>query len=325
MANYDITLTANGNLPDLLIWNGIGGSTSSAAFGLVAGDTVRFRKGGMYSGSVSVSGFASGLWTSTSNLTLTTSYQTKTVKTGGTAFFEDMITGTAGNKTQNRWFEIAGVSPDLAIDDIDDVSRPTGSTDHSITIGSGTSTTTYEVRTGSASGTIVGTRDGNGAITVSNIPSAGSYRDYYVTGKVTTANGGENVQELILSYTVVHESGTTSGDGGTSDYGLQVFNAAGQTVLDVTDRVIVFSDYVTGTLTTSETTKNVTLSRLGTAVIDMLPITDPIVNEVAQRHKILHTTISGTTLTIQRTSTNSGGGSAQTADYKFLVVYDPEA
>ena len=325
MANYDISLSASGNLPDFLIWSGIGGTTSSAAAGLVAGDTVRFRKVGTYSGSVSVSGFASGLWTSTSNLTLTTSYQTKTVKTGGTAFFEDMITGTAGNKTQNRWFEIAGVSPDLAIDDIDDVSRPTGSTDHSITIGSGTSTTTYEVRTGSASGTIVGTRDGNGAITVSNIPSAGSYRDYYVTGKVTTANGGENVQELILSYTVVHESGTTSGDGGTSDYGLQVFNAAGQTVLDVTDRVIVFSDYVTGTLTTSETTKNVTLSRLGTAVIDMLPITDPIVNEVAQRHKILHTTISGTTLTIQRTSTNSGGGSAQTADYKFLVVYDPEA
>ena len=178
MANYDISLNANGNLPDVLFWAGSGGSTSSAAFALAAGDTVRFKRGGFgYSGSVVISGFASGLWTNVGSLTLTTSYQTKTVKTGGTAFFEDMITGTAGNKTQNRWFEIAGVSPDLAIDDIDDVSRPTGSTDHSITIGSGTSTTTYEVRTGSASGTIVGTRDGNGAITVSNIPSAGSYRD----------------------------------------------------------------------------------------------------------------------------------------------------
>ena len=84
MANYDISLSASGNLPDFLIWSGIGGTTSSAAVGLVAGDTVRFRKVGTYSGSVSVSGFASGLWTSTSNLTLTTSYQTKTVKTGGT-------------------------------------------------------------------------------------------------------------------------------------------------------------------------------------------------------------------------------------------------
>ena len=93
MAQYDVTLTANGSSPDILIWSGNGGSTSSAAFALAAGDTVRFKKGGFgYSGSVVVSGFASGLWTSTSSLTLTTSYQTKTVKTGGTAFFEDSIT-----------------------------------------------------------------------------------------------------------------------------------------------------------------------------------------------------------------------------------------
>lgn len=326
MAQYDVTITANGSSPDILIWSGNGGTTSAAAFGLVAGDTVRFKKGGFgYSGSVVVSGFATGLWTSTSNLTLTTSYQTKTVKTGGTPFFEDSITATAGSKTQTRWFELAGVSPDLTIDDIDDISRPEGSTNHSITIGSGTSTTTYEVRTNSSSGTVVGNRDGNGSITVSDIPSAGSSRTYYVTGKVTTANGGENVQELILTYSVIHESGSSSGDGGTSDYGIRVFNAAEEIVLDVSDRVIVFSDYVTGSLTSSQLTKNVTLSRVGTAVIDMDPVTVPVSSNAAQRHKILHTSISGTTLTISRTSTNSGGGSAQSATYKYLIVYDPPA
>ena len=327
MANYDITLTANGSLPDLLIWTGDGGSTSGAAFALNAGDTVRFRKGGFgYSGSVVISGFASGLWTSTSNLTLTTSYQTKTVKTGGTVGFTDDITATAGSKTQTRWFKIGGVEPDLVIDDIEDIIRPNGSTNHSITIGSGSTTTEYDIRTTSYTGTVVATRNGSGALTVSNIPAAGASRDYYVTGRVTAANGGANTASSILSYSVTHESpGSTVGGGGTGTYGMQVFNAAGETVLDVTDRVVIFADYVTGTLTTSEMSKNITLARAGTAVIDMDPITVPIVSGVAQRHLILHTTVSGTALTIQRTSTSSGSGSASTAPYKFLIVYDPEA
>ena len=329
MANYNVTLRANGGGPDLLIWQGsnASGTSSGAAMALDAGDTVSFKKAGFgYSGSIVVSGFAGGMWTSTSNLTLTTSYQSKTVKSGGTVGFVDALTGTAGSKTQTRYFKIGGVEPDLTITDIEDISRENGSTNHAITIAEGTSTTEYDIRTSSYTGSVVGTRSGNGALTVSNIPSAGNSRDYYVTGRVTAANGGSNSASSILSYSVTHQSpGATTGDGGTGTYGIQVLASNGDIVLDVSDRVVVFADYVSGTLSTSETSKNVTLARAGTAVIDMEPITTPIISGVAQRHKILHTSVSGTTLTIQRTSTSSGGGSAQTAPYKFLVVFDPEA
>ena len=328
MAQYDVTLLANGSSPDILIWSGNGGTTSSAAFGLVAGDTVRFKKGGFgYSGSVVVSGFASGLWTSTSNLNLTTSYQTKTVKTGGTAGFEDSITATAGSKTQTRWFEIAAVDPDTTITDVDTISRPNGSTNHSITIAAGSSNTIYEVRTTSASGTVVGTRTGNGAITVSSIPSAGTSATYYITGRVTTANGGDNVAVLADTYIVLHEaaSGGATGDGGTGTYGIQVYDTAGNLTLDVSDRVVTFRERVTGSLSASETTKTVTLSGVGTAVINLDPITVIYVGNIPQRQKILYFTISGTSLTITRTAVNAAGSSAAAQSYDLLVVYDPVA
>ena len=327
MAQYDITLLANGSSPDILIWSGNGGTTSSAAFGLVAGDTVRFKRSGTWSGTPVMSGFASGLWTSTSNLNLTTSYQTKTVKTGGTPFFEDSITATAGSKTQTRWFELAGVDPDTTITDVDTISRPNGSTDHSITIAEGSSDTIYEVRTVSASGTVVGTRTGNGAITVSSIPSAGTSATYYITGRVTTANGGDNVAVLADTYIVLHEaaSGGATGDGGTGTYGIQVYDTAGNLTLDVSDRVVTFRERVTGSLSASETTKTVTLSGVGTAVINLDPITVIYVGNIPQRQKILYFTISGTSLTITRTAVNAAGSSAAAQSYDLLVVYDPVA
>ena len=330
MANYDISLNANGSSPDVLFWSGSGGSTSSAAFVLAAGDTVRFKRGGFgYSGSVVLSGFATGLWTSTSSLTLTTSYQTKTVKTGGTSGFEDSITASAGSKSVTRWFELEDttVSPDTTITDVDTISRPNGSTNHSITIAAGSSTTIYEARTGSASGTVYGTRTGNGAITVSSIPSAGTSATYYITGRVTTANGGSNSPVLADTYIVVHEAaaGSGTGDGGTGTYGLRVFDASGNTTLDLSDRVVTFRERVTGSLSSSQTTKTVTLSGVGTAVINLDPITVIYVGNIPQRQKILYFTISGTSLTIQRTAVNAAGSSAATQSYDLLVVYDPVA
>ena len=230
---------------------------------------------------------------------------------------------------------MGGLLPDLDIDDINNFIRPNGSTDHTITIGNATNTTTYEVRLGSSSGTVIATApssDPNGVLTVDNIPPAGSSRTYYVTGRRSLSNGGSDTVSLILSYTVTHESpGSSVGDGGTSSYGLQVFDANGDTVLDVSDRVVVFSDYVTGSLSSTELTKTVTLAKQGTVVIDMEPATVVISNGLAQRQDILHTTISGNTLTIERVSTTPGfyygpnDGAGQSTTYKFLVLYDPEA
>jgi hypothetical protein len=223
-------------------------------------------------------------------------------------------------------------SPDLVIDDIADILRPNGSTNHTITIGGATSTTTYEVRTTSSSGTVVATANAstpNGSLTVNDIPSSGNSTVYYVTGRRSVANGGNNDVSLILTYTVTHDIPSSSvGDGGTGTYGMQVFDANAKTVLDISDRVVIFSDHVTGTLTSSQLTTTETLSRAATCVIDMDPVTVPIIGGIAQRQDILHTSISGTTLTIARTSVYPGGDSSQPAEsttYNFLVVYDPEA
>jgi len=327
MANYNVTISASGFSPNFMLWQGSGGTSSGGALALLAGDTVSFKKIGTYSGSFVISGFNTGLWTSGSNLTLTTSYQTKTVKTGGTAFFEDSITATAGSKTQTRWFELGGVSPDTTITDVDTITRPNGSTNHSITIAAGSSNTIYEARTGSASGTVVGTRTDNGAITVSSIPSAGTSATYYITGRVTTANGGDNSPVLADTYIVLHEAaaGSGTGDGGTGTYGLRVYDASGNTTLDLSDRVVTFRERVTGSLSSSQTTKNVTLSGAGTAVINLDPITVIFVSNIPQRQKILYFTVSGTTLTITRTAVNATGSAAAAQSYDLLVVYDPVA
>ena len=218
--------------------------------------------------------------------------------------------------------------PDTTITDVDTITRPNGSTNHSITIAAGSSNTIYEARTGSASGTVVGTRTGNGAITVASIPSAGTSATYYITGRVTTANGGNNTAVLADTYIVLHEaasSGGGTGDGGTGTYGLRVYDASGNTTLDLSDRVVTFRERVTGSLSSSQTTKNVTLSGAGTAVINLDPITVIFVSNIPQRQKILYFTVSGTTLTITRTAVNATGSAAAAQSYDLLVVYDPVA
>jgi len=331
MTTYNVIIESDQETSSVS-WMGDGGTTSGSAFELSPGDVVNFKKQGL--GSPVVSGFDSNFWTNSSNITLNFSNQSKTVASG-TVNSVDGLTATANSSSITRYFKMGGLLPDLDIDNIDNFIRPNGSTDHTITIGSATNTTTYEVRLGSSSGTVIATApssDPNGVLTVNNIPPAGSSRTYYVTGRRSLANGGSDTVSLILSYTVTHESpGSSVGDGGTSSYGLQVFDANGDTVLDVSDRVVVFSDYVTGSLSSTELTKTVTLAKQGTVVIDMEPATVVISNGLAQRQDILHTTISGNTLTIERVSTTPGfyygpnDGAGQSTTYKFLVLYDPEA
>ena len=332
MATYDVSIfRSTGGDFESMSWSGEGGTLSSNGFELFPGDVVNFKQTG-FGTSVTMSNFASGFWTNNSALTLTSSNQAKTVASG-TVGSTDGVSASAGSAPQlnvTRYFKMGGLQPDLVIDDIDDLIRPNGSTNHVITIGGATATTTYEVRVTGSTGTVVATANAstpNGSLTVSNMPSSGASRTYYVTGRRSVANGGSNTVSLILSYMVTHESpGSSIGDGGTGSYGMQVFAANGDTVLDVSDRVVIFADHVTGTLTTSELTKNVTLDRAGTCVIDMSPLTVVIIDGRAQRQDILHTSLSGTTLTITRTSVYPGGDSSQpaeTTNYNFLVIYDP--
>jgi len=330
MANYTVSIfnfPSFGGDPGQTTWTGVGGTSQSGAYELQPGDTVQFKKSGM--GTVTLSSFGSDLWTNTSNLTLTTSYQTKTVKTGGTIGSVDAVIAN-GTNSLARYFKMGGASPDLTIDDIDDQLRPNGSTNFSITFGGTSSHTVYEVHTTSSSGTVVGTTSSNGSLTVNNMPSSGYSRTYYVTGRRPSSQGGSNTSTLILSFTVTHESpGSSVADGGTGTYGLRVLDASGDTLLDLTDRVIVFSDHVTGSLTSSQLTKTVTLAKQATCVIDLDPETVLISNGLAQRQNITHTTVSGTSLTISRNSNAAGltgyqSSGGESTSYNFLAVYDPD-
>jgi len=250
------------------------------------------------------------------------------VNTAGTYTVTYNVSDAASNAaTQVTRSVTVYIAPDTTITDVDTISRPNGSTDHTITIAAGSSNTIYEVRTVSASGTVVGTRTSNGDITVASIPSAGTSATYYITGRVTTGNSGSNVAVLADTYIVLHEgaAGSGTGGGGTGTYGLQVFDASGNTTLDVSDRVVTFRERVTGSLSSSQTTKTVTLSGVGTAVINLTPITVIYVGNIPQRQKILYFTISGTSLTITRTAVNAAGSSAAAQSYDLLVVYDPVA
>lgn len=329
MANYTVSIfnfPGFGGDPGSTTWTGVGGTSQSGAYELQPGDTVQFKKSGM--GTVTVSSFGSNLWTNTSNLTLTTSYQTKTVKTGGTIGSTDAVIAS-GDSTLYRYFKMGGASPDLTIDDIDDISRPNGSTNFSITFSGTSSHTVYEVHTTSSSGTVVGTTSSDGSLTISNMPSSGFSRTYYVTGRRPSSQGGSNTSTLILTFTVTHESpGSSITDGGTGTYGLRVLDSSGGVLLDLTDRVIVFSDHVTGSLTASQLSKNVTLAKEATCIIDLDPETVLISNGLAQRQHITHTTVSGTSLTIARNSIGPGfqgtGGTGQSTTYNFLAVLDPD-
>jgi len=332
MTTYNVTVWVDSEGPSIT-WGTnttIGGTTSGAAYELSPGDVVNFKQVGF--GTTVISSFKSGFWTNTSDITLTSSDQSKTVSSG-TLFDIDGLTASFDGISVTRYFKMGGALPDLTIDDIEDILLPNGSTSHDITIANATNTTTYEIRISSSTGTVVATASSsspNGTLTVNNAPAAGNSKTYFVTGRRSVANGGSDTISLITAYGVTQESpGSSVGDGGSSTYGLQVLDADGDIVLDVSDRVIVFADHVTGTLSSTELTKTITLDRQGTTVIDMAPPNVVIIGGVAQRQHILFTSISGTTLTIQRTSTTGSlydiPANGETTSYNFLIVYDPEA
>ena len=201
MANYTVSIfnfPGFGGDPGSTTWTGVGGTSQSGAYELQPGDTVQFKKSGM--GTITMSSFGSNLWTNTSNLTLTSSYQTKTVKTGGTVGSADGVIAGGGVSTLTRYFKMGGAAADLSIGNIDDISRPNGSTNFSITFSGTSSHTVYEVHTTSSSGTVVGTTSSNGSLTISNINSSGSSRTYYVTGRRPASQGGSNTSNFILNF-----------------------------------------------------------------------------------------------------------------------------
>ena len=110
--------------------------------------------------------------------------------------------GTSGNVAV-EWDDGGSVTPpDDSINTISNQSIDNSATSFSITIGNGGSTTVYEVRTSSYTGTVVGSRTGNGTLTVNNVPPDNSSRTYYLTCRLPVANGGNNSSSNIQTFSV---------------------------------------------------------------------------------------------------------------------------
>ena len=124
--------------------------------------------------------------------------------TRGTAktIYARRLDGSAASGSYSEATTIGYLSADSSITAIGNQTLLNSATSHSITIANGGSTTVYEVRTGSYGGTLVGSRTGNGSITVSDVPADESSKTYYVRCRLPVANGGSNGATNIQTYSV---------------------------------------------------------------------------------------------------------------------------
>ena len=298
--------------------------------------TVTLNVGGTYSDAGATAADNNGDGTITSSIVTVNPVN---VNAAGTYTVTYNVSDSAGNAaTQVTRSVTVYAVPDITITDILNKTESAGSTTFTVTIAAGSSTTIYEVKdynTNPATGTVHVSQTGNGTMTVPDMPSSGAAKSYMVTGRLPVANDGDNTPSLADTFEVFLEgtSGSTTGGGGSGTYGMRVWNASNEIILDVTDRVVVFRERVTGSIPAADLTKTVTLSGNGTCALN-LSLPQPLQTTVSNvsytnTHLIVWATISGTALTIHRKSTQASNnlGSTQVnelAPYDFLVLYDPE-
>ena len=207
------------------------------------------------------------------------------------------------------------VNPDTNIT----TSWPAGSissTSFSVTLSNASSATLYEVRTGSYTGTVVGSRYGNGTLSVSNTShAAGTAVTYYLTGRVPVANGGNNTSSAITSQ-VINRSSSGGSDpvgGGSADYGVQVFNSSGVLTMDVSDTLSFISG--TGTLTVANNTSSSTNVAVAGARVG-----DIVVAETSKgaQHALKCTVTSSNTVNVVYTLADYPASGTST--YPILVI-----
>jgi hypothetical protein len=119
------------------------------------------------------------------------------------------------------------LSPDTAITSISDINILSSSSSFAISIANGGANDVYQVR--NRAGTeIHESRTGNGTITVTDAPAAGSSKDYSIYVKKPTASGGNNSYVDVGSegdFTVTRDASVPSG-GGTNGTTYNVYGSS---------------------------------------------------------------------------------------------------
>ena len=233
---------------------------------IAAGDRVGFRiinnSPGIVTGG-SVIGFASTHWTSTSIITLTSSYQYRIAKSGiDVSNFDEVtarITGTNNSlQSDNLYYIGASTDPDLTVtvgnSNIEISSTATTFAQTIVNSGSTANASITEYRIIDTDGVAHESRTGHGSITVTDVPpNAGFPKSYSVQARVTTANGGSGnfIGVSGSSFSVLATTTQTANDPSIDTHGIAIFDNNGDIVSSFTEGHTVLREIFTGTITLS--------------------------------------------------------------------------
>ena len=272
------------------------GTDSKTLFG-AASNTTLFNGVSIEGTGAYLSGYYTAYASATSNYRITITY-----------------TSTRGDgQSYTRTIYFNATAPVVLPDTDISTSWPIGAIDSSATsflvgIGDGSAVTTYQIRTGSYSGTVVGSRKGNGNITVSDTPDAGSSKLYYLTATVLSGDGGDGSVSSISMNTVFKASAGSGDpvDGGTGTYGVEIFDSSGTKTMSIGDTLgfIVGAGTITVprnsngtidlTIPGAKTTNTAVCVDLTAFAYHALNITIPSANTVRTQYTVVENPISGT-------------------------------
>ena len=156
---------------------------------------------------------------------------------------------TAGSFSSNFPKTVNFISVDSNINNIQDRTISNTAANFGVSIVNGTEPTTYEIRTTSYSGTIVGSGQGSGTITVNDVPADNSSKTYYVTAYVDTTDGGANNTRVNIQTFLVTASNAAP------SYGIEVFNSSANLVFspEQESNIRILASGTTGSLSPNGT------------------------------------------------------------------------
>jgi len=283
----DVTITGNfisaGGEPgidDIFTVSSTRAANASGEIELAFGETVRFSfpYSGAESVSMSVTGFDTGEWTNTSNLSVAkSSYSDKTRPSSGISIGElDQVflsvSGSSTAPSRTVTFVQQYNSPDTSVTFDDDISMAASDTSYTVTIGSRTgegdayaSSTVYTLYETDTPSGLLGSRTGHGDIpvTTDTPPFLGVPIERYIYCKLPTASGGSDsyvpVEDADGSNAVEITRGDAPGINppsipGEELYGLAIFDHEENLVTFFTQNHTVLRPLLQESITTSTST-----------------------------------------------------------------------
>lgn len=316
-------------------------SSPGTALQIQPGDRVGFKDvSAAFAGTITAANFDSTHWTNTTSLTLTSSYQYKTAKTGIPVSTADEVTLTAsqsGYSNQKSSYYIGeSLSPDTTISlDKDVYSISTSATSHTIIIsnsGSSTNASITEYRVADST-TTHESRTGHGSLTVTDVPpNPGFPKSYSIQARVSTANGGSGLWLNVpdSSYQVIASTTAASNDPTIDNYGLVIYDHQSNPVTSFTSGHTLLRKIYAGTAnlsTSTTTTVNTGISGLSSSnSVILLEGTGTV---AASTPDSVPTTFSGTSIVFGRAQSSasvdftigqySGSTLGATETYGFLI------